>query len=69
MSRLKYLWLTGWVYIKNARAWKSVGPLTEPYVFDLVNSVMNGVPLDFHGRSVPADVQGALKRSRWWPDQ
>jgi hypothetical protein len=35
--------------------------MTKPYVFDLVDSVMNGVPLDFHGHAVPADVRAVLK--------
>jgi len=76
----------GWVYARNAHAWKPRGAteaddlvtlwhialgerdaaradanVTRPYVFDLVDSVMNSQPLDFHGHVVPLDVQAALK--------
>lgn len=30
---------------------------TEPYVFDILEALRDGVPLDFHGHSVPEDVQ------------
>ncbi len=33
----------------------------DPYVFDLVNALRTGEPLDFHGHEVPQEIQAALE--------
>lgn len=33
------------------------GEATEPYVFDILTALTDGQPLNFHGNTVPDDVQ------------
>jgi hypothetical protein len=55
--------------LHHSGCWCRVPDATRPYVFDLVDSVMNSQPLDFHGHVVPVDVQAALtpQDGSWHP--
>ena len=51
----------GGLLLHHSGCWCRVPDASRPYVFDLVEAVVNSQPLDFHGHVVPGDVQAALK--------